>query len=120
MDDVLSADSDLLRQGWQFNMMLKTVKMIFHPKGRVYHYESPVSLYLIQILPSKEGLIGAVFLKKGREAVRLLGLLPCCAAAVALQRVVDHMMVMGIFARQDTCPAGAAKGTRNKLGERKN
>lgn len=61
-----------------------------------------------------------MFLKKGREAVRLLGLLPCCAAAVALQRVVDHMMVMGIFARQDTCPAGAAKGTCNKLGERKN
>lgn len=124
MDDVLSADSDLLHQGWQYNMMLKTIKMIFHPKGRVYHYEStlqlPVSLYLIQILPSKEGLIGAVFLKKGREAVGLLGLLPCCAAAVALQRVVDHMMVMGIFACQDTRPAGTAKGTGNKLGERRN
>lgn len=80
----------------------------------------PESLYLIQILPSKEGLIGAVLLKKGREAVGLLGLLPQCAAAVALQRVVHDMMVMGVFARQDARPAGAAKGTSNNLGERRN
>jgi len=61
-----------------------------------------------------------VFLKKGREAVRLLGLLPRCAAAVALQRVVHDMMVMGVFTRQDTRPAGAAKRTGNNLGERRN
>lgn len=74
--------------------------------------------YLIQILPSKKGLIDAVFLKEGRESLRLLGLLPCSAAAVALQRVVDHMMVMRIFACQDTRPAGTAKGTGDKLHER--
>lgn len=77
-------------------------------------------LHLIQILPSKEGLIDAVFLKEGRESLGLLGLLPCSAAAVALQRVVDHMMVMRVFARQDARPAGTAKGTGDKLHERTN
>lgn len=77
-------------------------------------------LHLIQILPSKEGLVCALFLKEGRESLGLLGLLPCSAAAVALQRVVDHMMVMRIFAHQDARPAGTAKRTGDKLHERRN
>ncbi len=89
-------------------------------KGFIIITAASMCLHLIQILPSEEGLIDAVFLKEGRESLRLLGLLPCSAAAVALQRVVDHMMVMRVFARQDARPAGTAKGTGDKLHERSN
>lgn len=54
MDDVLSADSDLLRQGWQFNMMLKTVKMIFHPKGRVYIMKAQYLFTSFRYFPAKK------------------------------------------------------------------
>lgn len=40
-------------------------------------------LYLIEIFPSKEGLIGSMFLQEGRKGVGLLDFLPCHAAAVA-------------------------------------
>ncbi|TRY79050.1 hypothetical protein DNTS_011029 [Danionella cerebrum] len=56
--------------------------------------------------------------KEGWEAVGLLALLPCCAAAVAFQCVIHHMMVVRVFTRKDACPAWAAQRTGHKLGEK--
>lgn len=56
-----------------------------------------------------------MFLQEDRESIRLLGLLPGHTAAVAFQRVVDHMVVVWVFACQDAGSAGTAQGTGNKL-----
>lgn len=73
--------------------------------------------YLVEVLPSEEGLVASVGLQQGREGLGLLALLPGQAAAVALQSVVDDMVVVGILPRQDAGPAGATQRAGHKLGE---
>lgn len=71
---------------------------------------------LVEVFASKEGLIAGVGPQQGGEGVSLLGLLPGRAAAVSLQRVVDDVVVVRIFPRQDAGATGAAQRTGNKLG----
>lgn len=57
-------------------------------------------------------------LQQGREGAQLLALLPGGAAAVALQRVVEDVVVVRVLARQDAGSARAAQRTGHELRER--
>ena len=78
---------------------------------------------LVQIFPGEEGLVASVRPQQGGEGVRLLALLPGCAAAVPLQRVVDDVVVVRVFPRQDAGATRAAQRAGHKLfgaGEEEN
>lgn len=51
--------------------------------------------------------------------MQLLALLPGSAAAVALQRVVEDVVVVRVLASEDAGSARAAQGTGHELRERK-
>lgn len=71
--------------------------------------------YLVQILPGEEGLVAVVGPQQGGEGVRLLALLPGGAAAVALQRVVDDVVVVRVLPRQDAGSTRAAQRAGHEL-----
>lgn len=50
--------------------------------------------------------------------MRLLALLPGFAATVSIQGVVDDVVVVGVFPRQDAGTTGAAERAGNKLREK--
>ena len=54
-------------------------------------------------------------MQQGREGLGLLALLPGRAAAVALQRVVDDVVVVGVLPRQYAGPARAAQWAGHEL-----
>lgn len=71
--------------------------------------------YLVEIFPGEEGLVAGVFLQQGGEGEGFLALLPGFAAAVSLQRVVDDVVVVGVFPRQDAGSTGAAQRAGDEL-----
>lgn len=70
--------------------------------------------YLIEIFASIESLV-AFLLQIHWEGKRLLKLLPGLTAAVAIQGIVSHKMVVRIAASQDTAAAGTAQWSHCKL-----
>lgn len=73
---------------------------------------------LVEVFPCEEGLVSSEALQQSWESLRLLALLPGRAAAVPLQRVVDDVVVVGVFPRQDAGSTRAAERTGNKLRNR--
>lgn len=70
---------------------------------------------LVEILPGEEGLVVGAFLQQCGEGARLLTLLPGGAAAVALQCVVEDVVVVRVLASEDAGSARAAQWTGHKL-----
>lgn len=73
--------------------------------------------HLVKIFASEEGLV-VVLLQQSREGGGLLALLPGLATTVALQSVIDHVVVVGVLPCQDAGTTRTAQWTRYKLGGR--
>lgn len=72
--------------------------------------------HLVKVFPSKKGLVAGVGLQQSWKRLALLTLLPGLTAAVSFYGVVDDVVVVGVFTRQDAGSTWAAQWARNKLG----